>query len=137
MPFVLDASVAMAWCFQDEASEQTDLVLEMLDTDVAFVPTIWPLEVANALLAGELRGRLQAARTVRFVDLIRSLPIEIALDLRVEGAFGPLLEIARDYNLSVYDASYLDLAMRQALPLATSDRQLITAASQAGVQLVL
>ncbi len=87
MPLVLDASVAMSWCFRDQATPYADQVLAMLDGDMAFVPSIWPLEIANALCVGERRGRLQPADTVRFTSLIRALPIAIDSPL-IERAWG-------------------------------------------------
>lgn len=135
MPFVLDASVVMGWCFEDETTPYADRVLDMLDGDMALVPSVWPLEIANALCVGERRHRLQAADTARFTALVHALPIKIDC-LLIEGALGTLLDIARAYRLSSYDASYLELVMREGLQLATLDQRLRATASEAGVKLV-
>ncbi len=135
MPLVLDASVAAAWAFEDETTPYTDRVLAMLDHDTAQVPAIWALQVANAMLAAERRHRIQLADTVRFAILIRALTIEVD-DMRLERAMGAVLNLAREHALSAYDASYLELAMREGLPLATQDDGLRAAARQVGVPLV-
>ncbi len=72
MPFVLDASVVVAWCFEDETTPYTEYVLGLLSGDTACVPAIWPLEVANALLVAERRARLELADTTRFLELLRT-----------------------------------------------------------------
>ena len=134
MSFVLDNSVAMAWCFEDEATEYADRILDRLVSEAALTPAIWPLEAANAVLVGARRQRLQLADTVRFLDLLRSLPIAVAA-LPLDQAMGPVLELARTFTLSAYDASYLELAMREGVPLATQDARLRVAATAAGVSL--
>ncbi len=75
--FVIDASVAMTWCFEDEASRESDAVLDMLRDEDAVVPAIWPLEVANVLLVAERRGRLSEAKANRFLELLSQLPIDV------------------------------------------------------------
>lgn len=132
MAFVLDASVALAWCFQDESSPATDSILHALRTTNALVPTIWPLEIANALLVAERRARIHAADSARFIDLLRTLPIQVEVR-PVDSTVTALLAIARDYGLSAYDAAYLDLAMREGLPIASTDQRLRATAAQAGV----
>lgn len=133
---VLDCSVTMSWCFEDEASVTGDHVLEMLANDRgehrAWVPPIWLLEVANVLLVAERRGRLQADDSARFVDLVGSLPILLMPQLPTLSA--QTLVTGRQYNLSSYDACYLQLAMEKGLPLASMDKGLITAAGKAGVE---
>jgi predicted nucleic acid-binding protein len=132
--FVIDTSVTMAWCFEDEATAATDSVLDRFRDDAAAVPSIWPLEVANVLLAAERRRRLTEAQASRFLDLVRQLPIEIddaPTDLAGVVAAG------RRHELSSYDASYLVLAERLGAPLATLDRRLAEAAGRAGVQLLV
>ena len=135
MPFVLDNSLAMSWCFRDEATAYADRVLDQLETDVALVPAIWPLEVSNAVLTGARRQRLQMAETVRFLALLRSLPITVDAS-SLDRAVGPILDLARSYALSAYDASYLELAMREGIALATQDARLSAAAHAAGITLV-
>jgi len=134
MPFVLDTSVAMAWCFEDETTKATEAVLDRLADDPAVVPTLWELEVANVLLVGERRGRLTEAQVTRFISLLASLPIN--LDLAAP-AMTTVLAAGRQHRLSAYDAAYLALAARDGIPLATMDRGLRAAARAAGVPLVI
>jgi len=131
--FVIDTSITMAWCFEDEATAATDDALERLrDEDVA-VPAIWPLEVANVLLVAERRGRLSEAQASRFLGLLDQLPIGID-DARQDLA--GIIAAGRRHHLSSYDASYLVLAERLGAPLATLDRRLAEAAAHAGVPLL-
>lgn len=131
---VLDASVTLAWAFEDEENGYPDVVLESLAEATACVPIIWPLEVGNALLVAERRGRLNQAATVQFLALLMQLPIVIEPE-RPERMLGEILSLAREQGLSTYDATYLHLAMRQGFPLATTDEFLRKAATRAGVQL--
>lgn len=136
MPLVPDASIALAWCFENEDSPFADRVFDLLERDTAIVPAIWPLEVANALRMAERRGRLQPSATLRLVALLRNLPISVdPVDL--DRALGDILRLAREHGLSCYDAAYLELAMREGLPLATTDEKLAQAAREAGEELVL
>ena len=135
MPFVVDASVALAWHFEDEASEYADRVLERLREDQAAAPSIWSLEVANALLVAERRGRLSPAKVARTVELLLELPISIH-DVAAELVLGAVLDLARAHGLSAYDAVYLELAMREGLPLATQDEALRAATQRVGVPLL-
>ncbi len=132
--FVLDNSIVMSWCFQDEASAYADAVLDALEDSEAIVPSVWPLEVANVLLVAEGKQRLARADTARFVTLVRSLPIMVE-DETPDRILGEILALARDYGLSCYDASYLDLAVRTSLPIATLDEDLSKAAKRCGVPL--
>ena len=132
--FVLDNSIVMSWCFQDEASKYADAALDALETSEGIVPSIWPLEVANVLLVAERKSRLSRADTARFVSLVRSLPILVE-DETPDRILGEILALAREYGLSSYDASYLDLAIRTSLPIATLDRDLRKAARRCGVPL--
>ena len=132
--FVIDTSITMAWCFEDESTEATDAVLDRLGEDVAAVPAIWPLEVANVLLVAERRGRVTEAQASRFMGLLGQLPVETddsPTDLAAVVAAG------RRHRLSSYDASYLVLAERLGAPLATLDVALAEAAQRAGVPLLI
>ncbi len=135
MPFVLDNSVVMAWCFEDEDTEYADRVLELLDADTAITSSIWPLEIANAILMSERRGRLSAADTARFTELVSGLPITVERTALLR-ALGAVMEVGRTHSLTSYDAAYLELAMRRGLPLATLDNRLADAARQANVTLI-
>jgi predicted nucleic acid-binding protein len=132
--FVLDASVTLAWAFKEEMNVYTRTVLRSLGSGKALVPGIWPLEVGNALLVAERRNRLSFAEATRFLSFLRELPISVE-QADPERIFGEVLLLAREQRLSVYDAAYLDLALRQGLPLATQDRALRAAASRCGVEI--
>jgi predicted nucleic acid-binding protein len=131
--FVVDTSVVMAWCFKDVGTPYADRVLESLTASSALVPPIWPLEVVNVLLAAERRKRLAEADSLRFITLLNQLPIRVEPPPPTESLMAGILPIARKYGLSSYDASYLHLAMRNGLPLATSDQKLKAAATKAKV----
>ncbi len=133
--FVVDASVTLAWCFEDEASGDGDAVLARLERESAVAPAHWPLEVANALRTAERRGRLDGTDLPRLRALLGALPIEIA-PLELSTAIGGVLEAARTYELSAYDAAYLHLAAVRALPLATVDARLRAACTRAGVEVL-
>jgi predicted nucleic acid-binding protein len=133
--FVLDCSIAVAWCFEDEATPQSDALLDRLRDAGAAVPALWSLEVGNALLQAERRGRIPTARVAAFVDLLAGLPIETESDTPTR-ALREVLALARAESLTIYDASYLELAARRALPLATRDQALERAAKRLGVPLL-
>ncbi len=132
---VPDASVTLTWCFEDEAIVWTDALLGNLRAgDEATVPAHWPVEVANAILIAIRRGRISRDKANRFLGDLRALPIRI--DTESNGtAFDKAFKLAEQYNLTVYDAAYLELAIREALPLATLDDDLRQAARAAGVGL--
>lgn len=130
--FVLDTSVALSWAFEDEVSPYTEEVLNSLTRGKAIVPSIWPLEVSNALVVAERRKRLKEAETTRFLTLLFHLPIIVEAE-PLTRVFNGIVQLARRYGLSTYDAAYLDLAMRLGLPLATQDEDLRQATSFCGV----
>ncbi len=134
MPIVVDTSVTMAWCFDDEGTDQSDAVLDRLRQVEAAVPALWQLEVANVLLVAERRRRITEAQAVRFLDLLLRLPIRVDISPTDTTA---VLAAGRRHNLSAYDAAYLVLAERLAAPLATLDDQLIAACRGAGVRLLI
>ncbi|MEA3336822.1 MAG: type II toxin-antitoxin system VapC family toxin [Chloroflexota bacterium] len=133
--FVIDNSIVMTWCFIDEANQYADAVLENLSQAKAVVPTIWPLEVVNVLLVAERRKRMRELDSVRFLSLLSQLPIDVE-QTWPERSMKDLLASGRANDLSSYDASYLDLAMRQGLPIATLDRKLVAAARRIGVPIL-
>jgi len=134
--FVVDNSVVMSWCFKDETNQYADAVLDRLSEATAFVPSIWPLEVVNVVLAAERKKRLNEADSVRFITLLSQLPIMVEHD-RPERIMKDLLALARANNLSSYDASYLDLSMRKGLPIATLDARLREAAKKTDVPILM
>jgi predicted nucleic acid-binding protein len=129
--FVVDTSVVMSWCFKDETNNYSDTVLDRLIESAAVVPSIWPLEVVNVLLVAERQKRLSESDSIRFLTLLSQLPIVVEYE-RPE-MMKELLALARSNNLSSYDASYLDLAMRKGFPIATLDNRLIKAARKIDV----
>ena len=132
MTFVLDASVAGCWAFDDEENPAASAALERIASEPALVPGVWWFEVRNLLIVNERRGRITEAETAVFLGHLERLPI--ATDSDVDGV--RVLELARRARLSVYDAAYLELAQRLAAPLATLDAPLARAAKEEGVRLV-
>ena len=136
--FVLDASVAISWCFPDDPTENTSYsrtILEHFEQADAIVPEIWPFEIANGIfVAYSKRKRILESNIYEYIRLLESLPIRV---LRREwlGNIG-LESLARKHNLAAYDVAYLDLAIREGLPLATSDQGLKKAALSEGVTLI-
>jgi predicted nucleic acid-binding protein len=130
--FVLDASITAAWCFEDEADPAVDGLLDGLKTQGAIVPVLWPLEVANVLLQAERRGRITMTTVDGRLAAFAALPITVDTSpwhrLRVA-----MLALARLYRLTAYDAAYLELAIRERLPLATRDKALMRACDAAGI----
>jgi predicted nucleic acid-binding protein len=108
---VVDASVALAWCFPDEHSEYADDVLDALEGQTVVVPSVWALEVANAVLVAERRKRIGKADIVRFVALLGNLSIS-EMSVPVGGILETVIPLAREHGLSAYDAAYLDVAVR-------------------------
>ncbi|WP_448810278.1 type II toxin-antitoxin system VapC family toxin [Agromyces bauzanensis] len=132
MSFVLDASVTLAWCFEDEATAETDELLTQLRTDSVIAPSIWVFEIANALAVGQRRGRLSEAKAVLFASTLESLPIEVA----PAPPMASILAVASAHGLSAYDSAYLELAERTGLPLAALDGRLRAAAVSVGVHVL-
>ncbi|MGO9604852.1 MAG: type II toxin-antitoxin system VapC family toxin [Candidatus Binataceae bacterium] len=136
MRFVLDASVALCWCLDRQATPGTDAILRGLAAgDEAEVPFIWPLEIVNVLLNSERRKLLTLADATAFLYRLNEFPIH-ADTQGVVHCFDQIITTARENRLSAYDASYLELAMRLGLPLATLDRDLNRAAHACGVALI-
>jgi len=133
---VIDASVTVAWCFAEEANKISERALDLLYAGAeAVVPALWPFEVANALLVAEQRKRISGSIITALLDRFASFQVSVEPGDAVR-TFGQILLLARQQNLTVYDAAYLELASRRALPLATLDDQLRRAARHAGVPLI-
>jgi predicted nucleic acid-binding protein len=130
--FVLDCSVTMAWYFKDEANAYARAVRKSLSGLNAVVPSLWPLEVANILVLGERRQRSTEAEASKWLRYLQLLPIRVD-DETAARAWSDILHIARSYDLSAYDASYVELAIRLGLPLASLDDKLRATAASAGV----
>ena len=125
--FVVDNSVVMSWCFEDEWNSYSEAVLDSLADGEAFVPGIWPLEVGNVLLVAERKKRLSEASVVRFLELVSSLPLSVEQETP-DRMLKEIISLAREQGISTYDASYLDLAMRMDLPMSTLDASMQKAA---------
>jgi predicted nucleic acid-binding protein len=121
--FILDASIALAWFFEDEADAYAEAVRDSMTKAVALVPALWYLEIGNALLVAERKGRTSESRVTRFLTLLTSLPIRPDHETAAR-AWTDTLGLARKHRLSTYDAAYLELALREGLPLATLDEPL-------------
>ncbi|MFT4264808.1 MAG: type II toxin-antitoxin system VapC family toxin [Nocardioides sp.] len=130
MTLVVDTSVTMAWCFEDEASSATDDLLTRVAEEGCLMPALWRAEVANVLLVAERGGRLTPAQRDRFLALLDQLPATIESTAPESAA---LVWLSDKYGLSAYDAWYLWLAIRSGATLATTDRRLGEAARVAGV----
>ena len=131
MRCVLDASMAVSFILDDEFTAQSKRVLARVARDGALVPALWDSEVLNALRSAEKRGRLSPAALANAVHGIEALPIE--RDHRPADGLR-LVTLAREFDLSVYDATYLALALDGNLPLAALDARLVAAAKAAGAQ---
>ena len=129
---VLDSSIALCWYFQDEADPYADAVARALNSAEAVVPAFWPLEIANAILVGERRKRSTQAEARRWIAVLETLPITLDGETSSR-AWNDTLTLARAHDLSAYDGSYLELALREGLPLATLDAKLKAAAQAVGV----
>jgi predicted nucleic acid-binding protein len=127
MSFVVDNSIALAWCFEDENAEPVMNLLDRVTETGAFAPSLWPLEALNGLFVAQRRKRIQAGLRQRFADFLRALPITIDHETS-DRAWTATVELADRFQLSLYDACYLELALRRKLPLATLDQDLIRAA---------
>ncbi|WP_420236485.1 type II toxin-antitoxin system VapC family toxin [Telmatobacter bradus] len=136
MSLVLDASMALAWQFaRNEEAALAERVLLALPETGAWVPAIWCAEVANALLRGERAGVLTAAQSSYFLEQLAQCRIEVdgVSPLTMQRS---VVALARAQGLTTYDASYLELALRMNLRLATFDRKLRDAALTVGVKVV-
>jgi predicted nucleic acid-binding protein len=129
---VVDASIAVTWCFEDEASPETDRLFERVRDDGAAVPGLWHLEVGDVLLYAERRGRIGRADVARRLALIADLPIMVDEETPAR-AWREILLFARTENLTAHGAAYLELAARRVRPLMTRDDALADAARRAGV----
>lgn len=127
--FVLDCSVTLSWCFQDETTQYTDEVLESLEKSNALVPQLWKLEVANVLLMAKKRKRITDSGIFHFLSIVDELPITI---VPTELTIKDTVLLSQKYQLTAYDASYLHLCLENNIPIATMDKQLKKAALDSG-----
>ena len=137
--FVLDNSVAMRWHLESEKStdqKYAENVLISLGEADALVPNLWHLEATNVLVGAEKRGDTSTGEVERFISQLENLPIHVD-PMTANQAFSRILSLTRAYKLSSYDAAYLELAIREGLPLATLDKDLLKAAKKADVAVYL
>ena len=132
MPFVLDTSIPACWAFQDEQDPRADAAYIRIRTEEAVVPSLWWFEIRNILVVNERRQWITESDTRVFLRDLAGLRIRIDR----EPEEGAVLRLARTHRLSVYDSSYLELALREAIPLATLDRELAAAARMEGTALI-
>ena len=132
MAFVLDASVAGPWALADEPSEAASRIATRLFIEEAIAPPLWWYEVRNLLVVCERRGRIEKSDSDYFLARLDSYPIKIDSEI----ARDETLELARKHQLTIYDAAYLELAIRSSVPLATLDRALEAAAIAEGIKIV-
>jgi predicted nucleic acid-binding protein len=132
--FVVDASITLSWCFDDETTQTTDAVLHRLLLEGAIAPAHWTLEVANGLRFGERRGRIARRKLTIAEDLLVDLEVDL-VPVDVPAALRSTV-LAKQHDLTVYDAAYLQLAAERGLRLATLDEHLAAAARKARVVLV-
>jgi predicted nucleic acid-binding protein len=136
MEWVLDSSLALAWALPDEGSQRAETFLSKRSAAHSFwVPALWWYEISNALLMAQKRDRISEVDRVRLVALYGLLPLHTDASLHLE-AVRRFQELALTYTLSAYDASYLELALRKGLPLATLDQKLENAAKKAGLKVI-
>ena len=134
MDWVIDPSIALAWALPDETSKEADRFLGRISMrSTLWVPALWWYEIANALLMAQRRKRLGEAEKIRLIELYGRLPIQTDVALGSDTVWR-LRTVAVEYNLSAYDAAYLELARRRGLGLATVDRLLRGAAQKAGIR---
>ena len=136
MNFVLDNSVTMRWFFGDGKPRELAYAVKVLDAmkrASALVPATWGLEVANVIARAEAKALVTEARSGEFLEMLEGVDIEVD-SATFEHALSDTLQLARRYRISAYDASYLELALRRGVPLATLDDDLQKAAKKAGVK---
>ncbi|MFT5548095.1 MAG: putative nucleic acid-binding protein [Candidatus Azotimanducaceae bacterium] len=137
--FVLDNSVAMRWHLESEkTSDQkyAEAVLHSLAEVDALVPNLWHLEATNVLLGAEKRGESTIGEIERFIAQLENLPLHVD-PLTANQSFSRTMTLAREYKLSSYDSAYLELAIREGLPISTLDKNLLRAAKKADVEIYL
>ena len=125
--FVLDCSVTMSWCFKDETNKDAHKILLALKNKKAIVPCIWTLEVLNSLKVAQNKNRITQAKINHFITLLQSLPIETDNNYKYLKN-NLILDLINRHNLTAYDAAYLELAIRYAIPLVSFDKELCDAA---------
>ena len=135
MSLVLDSSVTLAWCFDDEHTAAAGALLERVVAFGAVAPALWPLEVLNALATAERRGRIDSAQRQRLAGFLHDLPVTLDSETAHQ-AWAVTARLAAQFQLTVYDAAYLELSQRLSLPLATLDQDLRAAGAALGIDML-
>ncbi|MDA8052795.1 MAG: type II toxin-antitoxin system VapC family toxin [Deltaproteobacteria bacterium] len=139
MKFVLDNSITMRWFFGDGKKEDLNYAIAVLETmkqAEALVPVIWGLEVSNVIAKAEAKGLITESRSAVFIKMLKELDIRSDMQTYLY-SLNDILNLSRRYGLSAYDASYLELALRENVPLATLDKDLIKAVKKAGAKIYI
>lgn len=134
-PTIVDCSAVLCWCFADEATNASERLLARVERHGASVPSIWRIEVANVILMADRRGRLPTGVMAERLGWLAALPIQEDT-AGSDHLWTSVVDLAAAERLTVYDANYLELALRLALPLATKDRDLVAAARRRGADLI-
>lgn len=133
--FVLDSSFTIAWILGEEGEEEhTDSVFSLIKENTALIPSLWFYEVANVLAIGKRRGRLSQKDLTRAITLLKAIPTVVEPDC--DRRSFEILELAESQTLTIYETTYLDLAMRMDVPLATLDNALIQASQALGIKVL-
>lgn len=131
---VIDASIALSWCFADERTSASQKLLERVILSGALVPNLWHLEICNSLLIGEIKGRITIESIIEQFKNFDDMPIEVDFQTS-SAAWGSIARIARIHKLTSYDAAYVELAQRYSIELATRDKAMIKAATSLQIPL--
>ena len=132
--FIVDASVGFAWVYQGQATPETDHLLNEVAAGAAvIVPALWFLEMSNVLLIAQRRHRLTATQRKAAMEKLTAMQFTVDEE-GTRHAFGKTSELAEKHGLTIYDATYLELAVRRSLPLASRDEALKSAAKQCGLK---
>jgi predicted nucleic acid-binding protein len=132
---VIDSSITLNWVLYDEHTPESDELFDLVSEWGAFVPSLWRPEIANALQVAVRRKRIDAAHRDRYIEKLQQLPIEVDSETDKQ-AWNATLQLSERHNITVYDAAYLELALRRSLPLATRDQRLAKAAREAGATIL-
>jgi predicted nucleic acid-binding protein len=131
----MDCSLALSWYFRDEITEQSNTLRERFVDEMVYVPALWPLEITNALLAALRRDRISESDLPLLLADLRELPDDVDRETDTM-VWDHSIRIAQQYGLTIYDATYLELAMRKDVPIATLDKALAKACKLAAVEVL-
>ena len=130
---MIDNSVVLSWIFEDEHSKESQDTLNELIKNYAYVPSLWPFELANALYVAEKKGRIKEADAMIFIKNLKNLPVFIETN-NFDNITKDILSLSREHHITVYDASYIELALRKNLTLISFDKELIAVCKKIGLR---